>query len=123
MTVALGREQAWAQLEEKEGALQRADELRNFRMQERTELVLPASFAAGFDPLQPREAPFQSIINTVRAHMPVLLHAEGACPLACAGMQAACKPLVVPFAGNVKGGRRAGWYWEFMRGLCCQETF
>ena len=65
------REQAWAQLEEKEGALQRADELRNFRMQERTELVLPAGFAAGFDPVQQREAPFQSIISTVRARVPV----------------------------------------------------
>ena len=88
MTGAHGREQAWAQLEEKEGALQRADELRNFRMQERTELVLPAGFAAGFDPVQQREAPFQSIIATVR-RVPALLHADSACPSAFASVRPA----------------------------------
>ena len=87
LTVAHGREQAWAQLEEKEGALQRADELRNFRMQERTELVLPAGFAARFDPAQQREAPFQSIVATVR-RVPALVHAGSACPPAFASMHA-----------------------------------
>lgn len=41
---------AWARLEESVGAYARADELRNFRMQERTELVLPATFGASLDP-------------------------------------------------------------------------
>ena len=58
-------------------------------MQERTELVLPASFAAGFDPVQQREAPFQSIIATV-TRAPALLHADSACPSAAlASVQAA----------------------------------
>jgi hypothetical protein len=36
--------QAWAQLEESVGAIERANELRNFRMQERVEVVTPKSF-------------------------------------------------------------------------------
>lgn len=59
-------------------------------MQERTELVLPASFAAGFDPVQQREAPFQSIIATVR-RVPALVHADSACPSAFASVQAAAE--------------------------------
>lgn len=37
--------QSWAQLEEELGAFQRADELRNFRQQSRTEVVMPRTFA------------------------------------------------------------------------------
>jgi len=59
-------EQAWARMEEGEGALQRADELRNFRMQQRTELVLPSSFAAGLELARPTGAPLQGVFNMVR---------------------------------------------------------
>ena len=37
--------QSWALLEEDVGAIQRAEELRSFRQQRRTELVLPREFA------------------------------------------------------------------------------
>ena len=59
--------QAWARMEEREGALQRADELRNSRMQARTEVVVPASFAAGlgYEAHAPG-APFHSIFSMVR---------------------------------------------------------
>ena len=53
-------------MEEGEGALQRADELRNFRMQQRTELVLPSSFAAGLELARPTGAPLQGVFNMVR---------------------------------------------------------
>ena len=45
--------QAWAQLEESCGALERADELRNFRMHERVEIVAPRVFAGAGSVLSP----------------------------------------------------------------------
>ncbi len=57
--------QAWADLEESQGAFQMAGELRSYRMQNFTEIVLPANFGASFG-AEPVDAPLKKVIDTVR---------------------------------------------------------
>ena len=51
-------------MEEEQGAVQRAAELRSYRMQGFNEIVLPAGFGAGLGSDTP-DSPFNSVINTV----------------------------------------------------------
>lgn len=63
--------QSWAELEEAEGALARAQELRSYRLQEWNQVVLPASFGAMFDAAvlpgsaSSSEQPFRAVFDTV----------------------------------------------------------
>lgn len=60
----LAREQAWARMEEAQGALQRAEELRSFRLQGFNEIVLPSNFGAGLSP-DALDSPFNTVVSTV----------------------------------------------------------
>lgn len=51
-------------MEEAQGALQRAEELRSYRMQNVNEIVLPNNFGAGLGPDAP-DSPLSTVINTV----------------------------------------------------------
>ncbi|KAK9811400.1 hypothetical protein WJX72_003311 [[Myrmecia] bisecta] len=57
--------QSWARLEEDWGDLERADELRNFSLQERVEVVRPAHFSAKLE-LNEEEPLFAPLFKTVR---------------------------------------------------------
>jgi hypothetical protein len=56
--------QAWAELEESQGALQRAAELRSYRLQNWNEIVLPANFGSTFA-AEPDDSPFRTVMDTV----------------------------------------------------------
>ncbi|BDA50860.1 PsbB mRNA maturation factor Mbb1, chloroplastic [Coccomyxa sp. Obi] len=56
---------AWAAMEEAQGALQRAEELRSYRMQNFNEIVLPNNFGVGLGPDAP-DSPFSTVINTIK---------------------------------------------------------
>lgn len=62
-------DQSWAAMEEKQGALQRAEELRSYRMQNFNEIVLPANFGAGLG-IDTPDSPFNTVVNTVRTPLP-----------------------------------------------------
>ncbi|KAK9907358.1 hypothetical protein WJX75_002146 [Coccomyxa subellipsoidea] len=56
---------SWAAMEEKQGALQRAEELRSYRMQNFNEIVLPANFGAGLG-IDTPDSPFNTVVNTIK---------------------------------------------------------
>ena len=57
--------QAWAAMEEEIGALQRATELRSYRMQGINDVVLPANFGISLSQ-EPADSPLKAVANTVR---------------------------------------------------------
>lgn len=63
--------QSWAHLEEQEGAYQRAQELRNFSLQEQTSFVPPLNLGpdAAVDPI------FSPILGQV-SYSPCMLHPQ-----------------------------------------------
>ncbi len=56
--------QSWAAMEEKEGALQRATELRSFRMQGINDIVLPSNFGISLSQ-EPADSPLKAVVATV----------------------------------------------------------
>ncbi len=72
--------QAWAAMEEEIGALQRATELRSYRMQGINDVVLPANFGISLSQ-EPADSPLKAVANTVRSDtssLPKMLFLHGA---------------------------------------------
>ena len=59
--------QTWADMEEKVGALQRAAELRSYRMQGINDIMLPSSFGISLSQ-EPADSPLKAVVSTVRLH-------------------------------------------------------
>ena len=67
--------QAWAAMEEEIGALQRATELRSYRMQGINDVVLPANFGISLSQ-EPADSPLKAVANTVcfdTSSLPIML--------------------------------------------------
>ena len=58
-------------MEEESGALQRATELRSYRMQGINDVVLPANFGISLSQ-EPADSPLKAVANTVRLIYPAL---------------------------------------------------
>ena len=56
--------QAWAGMEESLGGIQRAAELRSFRMQGINDIILPSNFGAAFSQ-EPADSPLKTVVATV----------------------------------------------------------
>lgn len=63
--------QSWAAMEEEVGALQRATELRSYRMQGINDVVLPANFGISLSQ-EPADSPLKAVAATVRPMHPIL---------------------------------------------------
>ena len=64
--------QAWAAMEEEVGALQRATELRSYRMQGINDVVLPSNFGISLSQ-EPADYPLKAVAATVRLVCPAIV--------------------------------------------------
>lgn len=94
--------QSWAAMEESEGALQRATELRSYRMQGINDVVLPANFGISLSQ-EPADSPLKAVAATVRS-LPSF-HATGLFAPCYANEQSptyeTCAELLVAFACHI----------------------